>query len=116
MVLDTDDVETLTHFYAQLRGWRIHRLDDMDGSLDAGEGVAYLNVQYNPNYVRPVWPGRPGQPPMMMHLDFEVSDLQAEVSRAVSLGAQVPEYQPQENVRVLLDPAGHPFCLYVGCG
>jgi len=114
VVLDTDDVETLTHFYAQLRGWRIHRLAETDGSLDAGEGVAYLNVQYNPRYVRPVWPGRPGQPTMMMHLDFEVSDLQAEVDRAVSLGAQVSAYQPQENVRVLLDPAGHPFCLYVG--
>jgi Glyoxalase-like domain len=23
------------------------------------------------------------------------------------------EFQPQEDVRVYLDPAGHPFCLYV---
>ena len=30
-----------------------------------------------------------------------------------NLGATVAEFQPQDNVRVLLDPAGHPFCLYV---
>ena len=23
-------------------------------------------------------------------------------------------FQPQDHVRVMLDPAGHPFCLYVG--
>lgn len=28
VVLDTDDVVTLTHFYAKLRGWRIHKLDE----------------------------------------------------------------------------------------
>jgi len=33
------------------------------------------------------------------------------VAEAVALGASVPTAQPQENVRVLLDPAGHPFCL-----
>lgn len=31
---------------------------------------------------------------------------------ALNLGAGLPEHQPQENVRALLDPAGHPFCLY----
>lgn len=30
---------------------------------------------------------------------------------AVALGATVAEHQPQDNVRVLIDPAGHPFCL-----
>ena len=52
------------------------------------------------------------QQQMMLHLDFEVTDLEAEVARAVALGATVASYQPQEDVRVLLDPAGHPFCLY----
>jgi len=28
-----------------------------------------------------------------------------------ALGARVAAFQPQDNVRVLLDPAGHPFCL-----
>jgi hypothetical protein len=29
----------------------------------------------------------------------------------VGLGARVAAFQPKRNVRVLLDPAGHPFCL-----
>jgi hypothetical protein len=50
----------------------------------------------------------------MMHLDIEVSDLTAAVADAVELGAQEADFQPQQDVRVMLDPAGHPFCLYVG--
>ena len=26
--------------------------------------------------------------------------------------ATLADFQPQKDVRVLLDPAGHPFCLY----
>jgi hypothetical protein len=47
----------------------------------------------------------------MMHFDFQVGDLDPAVAEAVALGASVAEFQPQQNVRVLLDPAGHPFCL-----
>jgi len=112
VVIDCVDVSQLTHFYAELRGWKIHHLDDKDGSLDAGEGVAYLNIQYNPDYIRPSWPAKPGEQQMQLHLDFEVSDLPGETARAIALGAELAGHQPQQNVRVLLDPAGHPFCLY----
>ena len=47
----------------------------------------------------------------MMHLDFQVGDLEDAVAEAVALGASLASDQPQDNVRVLLDPAGHPFCL-----
>ena len=47
----------------------------------------------------------------MMHFDFQVDDLDAAVADAVALGAKLATHQPQEHVRVLLDPAGHPFCL-----
>ena len=49
---------------------------------------------------------------MMVHLDFEVTDLDEAVAKALALGAELPEHQPHKNVRVLLDPAGHPFWLY----
>ncbi|MDX6240571.1 MAG: hypothetical protein QOG10_5391 [Kribbellaceae bacterium] len=114
VILDAPDVAVLTRFYSELRGWTIWREDENDAALDLGEGVAYLSIQRNPDYVRPVWPAEPGRQQMMLHLDFEVSDLEAEVARAVQLGAELPDHQPQENVRVLLDPAGHPFCLYSG--
>lgn len=53
---------------------------------------------------------------MMMHLDLEVTDLRSAVDHAVALGATVADVQPQADVRVLRDPAGHPFCLFVGTG
>ena len=112
VVLDAPDVEVLARFYSELRGWSIWKLDVTGAALDLGEGVAYLGIQHNPDYVRPVWPGVAGHQPMLLHLDFEVTDLDEAVAHAVSLGAELPEHQPQENVRVLLDPAGHPFCLY----
>ncbi|MFE9031605.1 VOC family protein [Streptomyces iakyrus] len=34
-----------------------------------------------------------------------------ETARAVAEGARLAGFQPQDDVRVLLDPAGHPFCL-----
>ena len=34
-------------------------------------------------------------------------------TRALDLGAEGAGFQPQASVRVLLDPAGHPFCLYL---
>jgi hypothetical protein len=39
--------------------------------------------------------------------------LRAAVAQAVALGATLAAFQPQEDVQVCLDPAGHPFCLYI---
>ena len=47
----------------------------------------------------------------MMHLDLQVGHLDSAVAEALALGATLSEHQPQDAVRVLLDPAGHPFCL-----
>jgi hypothetical protein len=33
------------------------------------------------------------------------------VDMAVNHGARVSEFQPDPRWRVMLDPAGHPFCL-----
>ena len=112
VVLDAPDVGALARFYCDLRGWTIWRHDDNTASLDTGDGVAYLAVQRNENYVRPTWPATTGEQQMMMHLDFEVTDLTTSVAHAISLGAALAAHQPHDNVRVLLDPAGHPFCLY----
>lgn len=114
VVLDAPDVGVLARFYSQLRGWSIWSQDESGAALDLGEGVAYLGIQRNDGYARPVWPAPPGNQQMMVHLDFEVIDLAGETERAIALGAELARHQPQTNVRVLLDPAGHPFCLYTG--
>ena len=56
VVLDAPEVAVLARFYSELRGWSIHHLDQHDASLDAGQGVAYPNIQRNPDYVRPTRP------------------------------------------------------------
>ncbi len=35
------------------------------------------------------------------------------VADAAGLGATLADFQPQDDVRVMLDPEGHPFCLYL---
>jgi hypothetical protein len=49
---------------------------------------------------------------MMLHLDIEVDDLAKAGAKAVAAGARLAPFQPQKHVRVYLDPAGHPFCLW----
>ena len=75
------------------------------------QGAIYFVFQQATDYRPPVWPPVDGEQRPMMHFDFQVGDLDSAVADAVALGATLAEHQPQENVRVLLDPAGHPFCL-----
>ena len=51
---------------------------------------------------------------MQLHLEIKVDDLDGALAFALECGATVAEFQPQDDVRVCLDPAGHPFCLWLG--
>lgn len=113
MVLDAPDPHALVRFYAELLDWEIYVDDEDDAGVAPPDGVTYLAIQRSPTYERPVWPNTAGRQQMMLHLDFEVEDLDAAVAYAIELGAEPAELQPQANVRVMLDPVGHPFCLYV---
>jgi predicted enzyme related to lactoylglutathione lyase len=113
-VLDAPDARALARFYARLLGWKIDKEEPEWATVAPPDGVAYLGFQTSPEYVRPVWPPVEGHQQMMMHLDIEVDDLETAIADAIEMGATLAEYQPQEKVRVLLDPAGHPFCLYLG--
>jgi hypothetical protein len=114
VVLDAPDARELAGFYARLLGWTVDKAEPDWATVAAPAGNAYLAFQGSPEYERPVWPPVEGRQQMMMHLDIEVSDLEGAVADAVELGATVADHQPQEHVRVMLDPAGHPFCLYLG--
>lgn len=113
VVLDCPDARELAAFYERLLGWtQFNASDDwvdLAPSQDAGYNLAFAT---EPHHVRPVWPTEPGQPQMQQHLDLEVDDLDEAVAFALSVGAELAGYQPQDDVRVMLDPAGHPFCLY----
>jgi catechol-2,3-dioxygenase len=111
--LEAPDAPALARFYSDLLGWEIASSEREYATMGPTDGVAYLAFQTAPDYKRPVWPARDGAQQMMMHLDFQVSDLEAAVTHALELGTQEAEHQPQSNVRVILDPVGHPFCLYL---
>ena len=115
--IDAPDANALADFYRRLLGWTTREEEPgwvviQPGSSDQAHGGT-LNFQTESHYVRPVWPAGPGDQQMMMHLEIKVDDLEASVAHAVAQGATLAEFQPQEDVRVCLDPAGHPFCLYL---
>ncbi|HEX4064077.1 MAG TPA: VOC family protein [Streptosporangiaceae bacterium] len=113
VVLEAHDAVALAHFYASILGWPIATQDGGEAAIAVPGTSSYLAFESSPDYVPPVWPATGGQQQMMMHIDVAVDDLAAAVAEAVELGATVAAYQPQDDVRVLLDPAGHPFCLYL---
>ena len=124
VTIGTSRPSDLANFYAALLDLPV-TVDDppdpgdpLDGGWaqvrpPAGAGMT-LNFEYERHHKRPAWPSTPEDQVATQHLDIEVDDLEAGVARAVDLGATLADFQPQDDVRVLFDPAGHPFCLYVG--
>jgi catechol 2,3-dioxygenase-like lactoylglutathione lyase family enzyme len=113
ITLNSPDPSALARFYERLLGWTTSV--DKEGwvVLPNPEGGIGLSFQKEDIYVRPVWPARPGEQQMMMHLEIRVDDLDAGCAHAQACGAILADYQPQDDVRVHLDPDGHPFCLYI---
>lgn len=71
-----------------------------------------LNFEFERCWSPPQWPAQRGRQFSSQHLDLQVLDLAAATDWALECGARLAEAQPQEDVRVLVDPAGHPFCLF----
>ena len=113
--IDAPDANALADFYRRLLGWTTRTEEPGWVVIQPGDsgGGGTLSFQTESRYVRPVWPAGPGDQQMMMHLEIAVDDLEASVAHAVAQGATLAGFQPQEGVRVCLDPAGHPFCLYL---
>ena len=112
IVLDAPDAHELAEFYVRLLGEPI-AIDESDWVTIRSATGPTLAFATEPAYVTPVWPSESTAQQMMLHLDFLVDDLDRAVAHAVEAGATVASYQPQQDVRVMLDPAGHPFCLWV---
>ena len=113
IVLDGPDAHALADFYLRLVGGTIGTNEPDWVTLRPGDGGPTLAFASEPAYVAPVWPSRREEQQMMVHLDFLVDDLDEGVAHAVAAGAREASFQPQQDVRVMIDPAGHPFCLWV---
>ena len=80
-------------------------------------GDARLAFQHVAELPTPTWPDP--QVPQQLHLDLTVADadeLAVQHDRALSLGAKLlldRSADPDEQLYVFADPAGHPFCIFV---
>lgn len=107
VTLDCGDPEASATFWSALLGWTVvHAEKDYAMLQGPSSALGFGRVE---NYQRPEWPNTKGS--KQFHFDLAVDDLDAAAKAAVQSGATVPDEQPGETWRVLLDPAGHPFCL-----
>ena len=123
VTITAPDPRALAAFYSRLLGRPVttsdgprprHPPEDGWAQIRPAEGSAEptLNFEYEEQWTAPVWPAEAGGQNATQHLDINVSNLEAATAHAVDAGASLAEVQPQESVRVLFDPAGHPFCLF----
>jgi len=108
--LDCADPAELAQFYLQLLGG--HLLWSRPSSVGVQVPGLVLIAQRVENYRPPQWPGA-----SIVHLDLTAGDeLDEPVERALALGARLADPQPDSRWRVLLDAAGHPFCITTVAG
>lgn len=106
--IDCADPAPLVDFYSRLLGMTVAYQDENVAMItsEGGPAIGFGKVDH---YTPPAWPDEKSE--KQFHLDLKVDDIPAAEQTAIELGATVPEHQPGETWRVLLDPAGHPFCL-----
>jgi hypothetical protein len=108
IALDCASPSALATFWAELLGGEIAFTSETFVAVKT-DHVWLAAVQVE-DYRTPTWPD--GDTPKQMHLDLAVDDLDQSEAEAVQLGAVRAADQPApDRYRVLLDPAGHPFCL-----
>ncbi|MER5490021.1 VOC family protein [Streptomyces sp. NPDC002490] len=109
VTFDCPDPAELARFYGEALGLPVLLSTD-DFVLLGQEGAAGLGFNRLPDYRRPTWPDSDQE--KQAHIELGVDDLDAAQARLLALGAVRPDYQPDpDRWRVLLDPAGHPFCI-----
>lgn len=118
ITIDCSDAEALGAFYSQLFSCEITARDGAGWlQIRNPQGGISLNIQAEDAYEPPVWPEQSGRQAKMMHFEVLVDDLDAGAKFVLATGGTEAPHQPpdrdQTRIRVMLDPAGHPFCLFV---
>ena len=107
IIIDCPDPDALAAFYGAMLDWNVKVSPGWaEVRADDGQCICFQQVEA---YTPPTWPTQ--RAPQQMHIDVIVDDLDAAEAAVLELGATKHEHQPGTNFRVLLDPAGHPFCL-----
>lgn len=113
VVLDSDNADELSAFYERLLGWTRFKGEGFItlANVEQNGFPTWITFQQADDYMPPVWPATPGKQQQMAHLDFHVENMEAGVKHALECGATLSEIQLDDRWRVMLDPAGHPFCI-----
>lgn len=109
VTFDCPDPAELARFYSEALDLPLTL--STDGFVLVGrEGSPGLGFYRLDDYQPPSWPD--SAVPKQAHLELGVDDLDAAQARLIALGAVEPDVQPpSDRRRILLDPAGHPFCI-----
>jgi catechol 2,3-dioxygenase-like lactoylglutathione lyase family enzyme len=108
VALDAPDPAALARFYQDVLGVEV-MFENADFVALKGAGVL-LTVQRVDGLPAVTWPEGPVA--KQMHLELAVHDLDEAEQAVLEAGATKAEAQPDPSRwRVLIDPAGHPFCL-----
>ena len=117
VAIDCADAPPVARFYEQLLGFEVTELGPRWAQLHDPAGGVHLNIQGEQDYVRPTWPEQSDAQQKMLHFEVEVDDLVAAVATALAAGGTEAPWQPpdrdQSRLRIMLDPAGHPLCLFL---
>lgn len=106
--IDCADPAALAQFYRQVLDLEV--LFESEQFVALKGAAVLLTFQRVADHQPPQWPE--GGVPKQLHLELAASDLDAEEARILGLGATKAEVQPNPSGwRVLVDPAGHPFCI-----
>ena len=118
IAIDCADAGPVARFYERLLGFDMGAFSPPGwAQLWDPAGGVHLNIQGDAAYEPPTWPETPGEQAKMMHFEVQVDDLQAAVTTALEAGGTEAPWQPpnrnQNRLRIMLDPAGHPLCLFL---
>ena len=118
VAIDCADAGPVARFYERLLGFELGDFDPPSwAQLWDPAGGVHLNIQGEEWYEPPTWPEAPGDQAKMLHFEVEVDDLPAALATALEAGGTEAPWQPPDRdpgrIRIVLDPAGHPLCLFL---
>lgn len=111
VTLDCAEPQRLAEFWAAMLGGDV--VFETAQAVGVRSEHVWVSAMRVDGYRPPTWPDE--TVPKQIHLDLAVDDLDAAAVAAERLGATATGFQPApEARRIMLDPAGHPFCLTTG--
>lgn len=131
LCIDCPDAQDMARFYGGLLGWEPTFSEPGWVLMRNPNGGTGLSFQAESGYEAPTWPETAQEQQKMMHLDVRVTPaaptsgdtnisedegqaaLDAAAELAVASGGRLADHQPRQDLRIILDPAGHPLCLFL---